>query len=160
MSAMPELLASAVEAHKKGIEGAAPLAAQLKDFMFEPVMEQLKNEPDTETLAALLESWNEAIGYAGEHAASKFTPAQLQASVQICQVLLQESVERRQERAKESAENEADEEEEEQLAEEARAAPGRSPPIAPALSTDRQSSSLRPCWPHGAIAVAACCGRS
>ena len=51
MSAMPELLNCSIKATQAGLAGATvELVAQLKDFMFEPILEQLKGEPDTETL--------------------------------------------------------------------------------------------------------------
>ena len=51
MSAMPELLSCSIKAAEAGMAGAGvELVAQLKDFMLEPILTQLKNEPDTETL--------------------------------------------------------------------------------------------------------------
>lgn len=52
MSAMPELL-RCCKATQARLAGAASetLVMQLKDFTFEPVLEQLRTEPDTETLA-------------------------------------------------------------------------------------------------------------
>ena len=51
MSAMPELLKCSIKAVPAGMPGASlELVTQLRDFMFEPIIEQLKNEPDTETL--------------------------------------------------------------------------------------------------------------
>ena len=50
MSAMPELLNCTIKASQGGIAGATKLVTQLKDFMLEPILEQLKAEPDTETL--------------------------------------------------------------------------------------------------------------
>ena len=49
MMTMPELLESAILAVKEGAPGATDeLVHGLKEFMYEPVLEQLKNEPDVE----------------------------------------------------------------------------------------------------------------
>ena len=63
------------------------------------MMWQLKAEPDTETLGGLLDSFNEVIAHASECEAARFTPAQLQASMQVCQLVLSETMERRAERS-------------------------------------------------------------
>ena len=119
MSAMPELLNCAIEAANKNIPGASiQLVTELKQFMFEPILEQLKSEPDTETLATLLDSWNECIAHGGECQAVRFDAAQLQASVTVCQLMLSESVERREERNKAGEQDDIDEEEADQMAEE------------------------------------------
>ena len=63
MMAMPELLGSAVLAVQEQAAGATPeLVQQLKDFMFEPIMEQLKRERDVETLTCMLQSVSELVG--------------------------------------------------------------------------------------------------
>ena len=52
MMTMPELLESAILAVKGAVPGATDeLVHQLKEFMYGPVLEQLKNEPDVETLS-------------------------------------------------------------------------------------------------------------
>ena len=52
MAAMPELLNCTIRASALCVQGAdMHLVTQLKDFMFQPIVEQLKTEPDTETLA-------------------------------------------------------------------------------------------------------------
>ena len=112
MMAMPELLGSTIKAVKAGSPGATPqMANQLLQAMFEPIMEQLKNEPDTETLAVLLESWAEVVQLATESDAAKLTDAQLQTVMAVYKLLIDESLERRAERAKEAQDDDLDEDE-------------------------------------------------
>ena len=117
MSAMPELLNCAIAGIEKGVPGADTLAAQLKDAMIEPILEQLKNEPDTETLCQLLDSWNELIVHAGKSEVSKFTPVQQQQAFTVIQLLLKEAMDRRQERSQ-GAEEEDEDDDETRLAQE------------------------------------------
>jgi hypothetical protein len=77
------------------------------------VCEQLKAEADMETLAALLDSWNETLAQGSESAGAKLTPEQLQECMVVCQLLIKESMERRAERAQAEG-DEADEDDEEQ----------------------------------------------
>jgi len=118
MAAMPELLNCAVKACQKGVAGATlELVTQLKDFMFAPVLEQLRNEPDTETLAQLLDSWNEVIACGSECPAARLTAEQMAEAMARNAEMLQESIKRREER-KTADEEEADDYDEEQLEEE------------------------------------------
>ena len=118
-SAMPDLLNSTLLAHKASNPQASDaFVGQLKDFIYQPLLEQLRKEPDTETLAMLLDSWSEVIEYGGEVPASRLTAAQLTDSVQVAQELIRESLERRAARAKEQ-EEEDDEDEEGELEAEA-----------------------------------------
>jgi len=58
MLAMPELLDSCIIALNKGTAGAtAELVSQLLIFMLDPIFEQLKAEPDVETLSCQLEAF-------------------------------------------------------------------------------------------------------
>ena len=139
MMAMPELLASAVLAVQEQAPGATPeLVQQLKDFMFEPIMEQLKREPDVETLTCMLQSVSELVSQseppseedaakdparaqlaAAAAAAATLTPPQQKAVTDVFKLLMQESLERRAERASAQEDDEPDEEEEEAMAGEA-----------------------------------------
>ncbi|KAL1510219.1 hypothetical protein AB1Y20_006547 [Prymnesium parvum] len=117
MCAMPELLQSTILAMQAGLPGATPqLVLQLKDFMLEPILAQLKAEPDTETLDLLVSTFSEVIEKCGECEAAHFTPQQQLEIVQTLLVLFKESFERRDEK---KDDDEADEDEEDQLAEEA-----------------------------------------
>ena len=81
LSAMPELLGW--PSRRPRATEAMAMITQLKDFMV-PVLDQLESEPDTETLAVLLDSWNEVIAHGGE------VPAQLSAAaggVEVCKLL-------------------------------------------------------------------------
>ena len=117
MSAMPELLGCAIAAAAKGNQEAMAMIGQLKEYMVGPILEQLQNEPDTETLAMLLDSWNEVIAHGGEVPSAQLTAEQLAKSIDVCRLLLDESAQRKKERAGEV--DEVDEEEEEALADEA-----------------------------------------
>jgi len=122
MVAMPELLQSAIMAMEAGPQPGqtvdpATLVAQLKDFMFTPILEQLKAEPDTETLDMLVATFSEVIEKCGECQQAYFSPEQQQQVAAVLLVLFKESFERRDEKKEE--EDEADEEDEEAIAEEA-----------------------------------------
>jgi len=111
--ALPDLLDAAILASQKGNPVATPMyIAELKAFMYKPILEQLKKEPDTETLSVLLDSWGELISHGKECDAAKLSPEELRESMVTCQLLITESVERRAERSKEEEpedEEEADE---------------------------------------------------
>jgi len=118
MCAMPELLQSVILATNAGQPGASPqLVAQLKDFMLPAIVEQLKAEPDTETLDMLVASFSEVGEKCGECAAAMFTPEQQVLVTQTLLTLIKESIERRDE--KKEDDDEADEEDEEALEAEA-----------------------------------------
>lgn len=117
IGAMPELLNCAILAAQKGVPGAsAELIAQLKDFMLEPILQQLKTEPDTETLSTLLDAWHEVIDLGAESEAAKLNPKQLHETVAVFQEIHKESIERRNERAKAEEQEELDEEDQDEMA--------------------------------------------
>jgi len=112
MAAMPELLGSSVGALKAGTVGATPeKVALLKNAILGPIIEQLKIEPDIETLAQLLDSWAEIIALGGECSAAKFDPQQLADSFDTCKTLLEQSLQRRAKRNEEATGDDADEDE-------------------------------------------------
>ena len=119
MGAMPELLAATTGALKAGVQGATPeFVSRLKDVMLDPILEQLGSEPDIETLAQMLDSWNEMIALGGDCPPARLTPAQLQKSLETCKKLIEESMGRREERKKQAADD-FDEDDEDNLEEEA-----------------------------------------
>uniref|UniRef100_A0A7S3C1U5 TOG domain-containing protein n=1 Tax=Haptolina ericina TaxID=156174 RepID=A0A7S3C1U5_9EUKA len=98
MATMPELLQSATLAMQSG---AAPqgeqLIVQLKDFMLNPILEQFKGEPDTETLDMLVGTFSEVIEKLGESGrpSCAFTPLQQTEIAKSVLLLLKESFERK-----------------------------------------------------------------
>ena len=120
MQAMPDLLHSAILAQQAGAPGASEaFTAELKDFMYGPILQQLRKEPDTDTLAMLLDAWTEVVQYGSESPAACLNPQQLHDSLAVMQELIKESLERRAERQQKQAEEEHDDDEEEELEAEA-----------------------------------------
>lgn len=116
MMCMPELLGSCILANTKGAAGATPeLISQLMAFMLEPIFEQLKAEPDVETLSVQLEAFGELLGLGGPCEAARLNHEQMQMTTEVIQMLMKESVERRDEREKRGGEEDVDEEEEEAM---------------------------------------------
>jgi len=116
MMAMPELLDSCILALAKGASGAsAALVSQLLCFMLEPILEQLKAEPDVETLACQLEAFGELLAHGGSCEHAKLSADQIQKSTEVLQMLMRESNERRDEREGRRGDEDVDDEEEEQL---------------------------------------------
>uniref|UniRef100_A0A7S0J6U6 TOG domain-containing protein n=1 Tax=Calcidiscus leptoporus TaxID=127549 RepID=A0A7S0J6U6_9EUKA len=117
MMTMPVLLESAILAVNAAVPGATEqLVHELKEFMFEPVLEQLKNEPDVETLSCMLESLGELLAHGSTCAAAQLSELQLRSAAAVLKGLLQESIDRRDERRLEREDDEPpDEEELEQL---------------------------------------------
>jgi len=112
--AMPDLLDAAILALQKGNPAATPqVVQQLKSFIYPHILEQLKKEPDTETLAVLLDAWGEVIGHGKGCDAAKLDEGELRNSMLACQSLLKESLERRVEREKQAREDPTEDEEEE-----------------------------------------------
>ena len=125
MMAMPELLNSCIGAHNKGLPSPKAgvtipqLVGHLKDVMLETILEQLKSEPDIETLALLLEYFAEVVESGVDFEAARFSPPQQAATCQMMLMLFNESNERRKARKLELQEEEADEEEAEEAEAEA-----------------------------------------
>lgn len=136
MMAMPELLQSAVLGLQESQPGASQtLVFDLKNFMFAPIMEQLRVEPDVETLNSMLNGLSALIDIGeapsdeaatadpakaqlaiGAAQAAAFTSEQQQACTNVLFDILRQSIERRGERSKDPEDDEPDEEEEEQIA--------------------------------------------
>ena len=125
MMAMPELLNSCIGAHNKGLPSPKAgvtipqLVGHLKDVMLETILEQLKSEPDIETLSLLLEYFAEVVESGVDFEAARFSPPQQAATCQMMLMLFNESNERRKARKLELQEEEADEEEAEEAEAEA-----------------------------------------
>jgi hypothetical protein len=116
MLAMPELLDSCIIALSKGTAGATPeLVTQLLVFMLDPIFEQLKAEPDVETLSCQLEAFGELIGHGAKCEAAQLSAVQIQTCTGVIQMLMKESIERQAERDKRRGDEDVDDEEEEQL---------------------------------------------
>eukprot|EP00967_Tisochrysis_lutea_P141406 scaffold259758_cov33-Tisochrysis_lutea.AAC.3 len=116
MMAMPELLDSCIIALNKGTAGAtADLVSQLLNFMLEPIFDQLKAEPDVETLSCQLEAFGELIAHGTKCDAAKFAPQQMHTCTEVIQMLMKESIERQGEREKRRGGEDVDDDEEEEL---------------------------------------------
>lgn len=111
MSAMPELLGATTSALASGVQGAsAEIVTRLKDVMVPPILEQLASEPDVETLAQLLDSWNECVALGKDCPAARLNPEQLTKGFETCKKLITESMQRRQERKEQDDEPDEDDE--------------------------------------------------
>jgi len=116
MMTMPELLDSAIRAAKASMAGATPeLVAQLKDFIYPYVLEQLKAEPDVETLTCMLDAFGELLLHGDDFAPAQLGEPQLNQCAEVLNELVKESYERREEQRKRQDEEDVDEEEQQQI---------------------------------------------
>ena len=113
--AMPDILHASIKAREANATDDAFLS-NLKDYMYAPLLKQIRAEPDTDTLALLIDCWTEFLGHGEASPPSRLNEQQITETVDACAELLKESVDRRAERAKEQ-EDEEDEDEEDSDAE-------------------------------------------
>jgi len=108
--AMPYLLHASIKAREADMTDDG-FIAKLKDYIYAPLFQQLKTEPDTDTLAMLVDVLTEFIQHGDESLPSRMNAEQLTEALNLCHELMKESMERRAGKANENAED-ADEDDE------------------------------------------------